>query len=326
MQLSVFTHPFLDQSLETTLDFLKKKGIEAVELGSGGYTAKGHCNPQELLENSEKFKVFMDAFESRGMKIACVSCHGNPLHPNQELAHQHHEDLIASIDLASKIGLKTVVTFSGCPGDHEAAIYPHWCVYPWPLENNDIIKYQWEEKILPYWERVGKYAAERGINLAFELQGGVSVYNPATLLRLRKETNQKSIGANVDPSHFWWQGIDPVEAIRIFAKEECLYFFHAKDANCDSHNMNYSGVVDSQSFAEVGTRAWIYRSVGYGHDAKVWADMLSILQAVGYDGYISIEHEDGLMSVNEGLTRSIEFLQRIMISEPAAIPLAFIKK
>ena len=121
----------------------------------------------------------------------------------------------------------------------------------------------------------------------------------------------------------WWQGIDPVKAIRYLADEDCLYYFHAKDAMIDPHYVSYYGVTDMQSFGVAFGRGWQFRTVGFGHDLKVWADIFSTMRACGYDDVISIEHEDSYMSIEEGLDKAISNLKQVMIFQPASAPKAF---
>ena len=148
---------------------------------------------------------------------------------------------------------------------------------------------------------MGKYAGDKGVKVAMEMHGGYSVHSPATAIRMRNETGCMSLGANLDPSHMWWQGIDPAQAARYLAKEDCLYYFHAKDSAIDPNYVSYYGVTDMQSFGTAFGRAWQFRTVGFGHDLKIWADLFSTMRSVGYDDIVSIEHEDSYMSVEEGL-------------------------
>ncbi len=325
MKLAVFTHLYMDQSLDEMLDTVKSKGIDAVEVGSGGLIGKNHCNPQLLLENETAREQYREAFARRGMEIACLSAHGNPLHPDPEIAEAHDRDLRDSIRLAAKLGVKTVVTFSGCPGDSENARYPNWPVSPWPLDFQEVLRYQWEKKLVPYWKEVGQLAEDCGVRVALELHGGFSVHTPATMIRLREETGVKSVGANVDPSHLWWQGIDPAQAVRYIGAAGCLFYFHAKDTRIEQKNVDYYGLTDMQSYANVRERAWQFRTIGFGHDMGEWANIISTLRLMGYDGYVSIEHEDALMSSDEGLNKAIANMQTVLMNEPAAVPKMFAK-
>ncbi|WP_152391821.1 sugar phosphate isomerase/epimerase family protein [Paenibacillus guangzhouensis] len=315
MKLGVFAVLFAQKPLEEALDYIQSKGLQAVEIGTGGYPGNSHCKPEELLADAGKLKAFKQAFDSRGLTISALSCHGNALHPQKDIAKPFHDDFMRTVELAERLEVPVVNGFSGCPGDHEGAKYPNWPVAPWPGDYQEILDWQWSNKVIPYWTETGKYASDRGVKIALELHGGFSVHTPANLLRLREAVGEV-IGANLDPSHMWWQGIDPVQAIHILGRENAIHHFHAKDTSIDPINVNKHGVTDMQSYALMLDRAWQFRTVGYGHDMKVWADIMSALRLVGYDYVVSIEHEDGLMSVDEGFTKAVENLNQVLIREP----------
>jgi sugar phosphate isomerase/epimerase len=215
--------------------------------------------------------------------------------------------------LAEKLGQDKVITFSGCPGDSPNSLYPNWVTCPWPEDFLKILDYQWNEVLIPYWKKASAFAAEHGIKkICFEMHPGFCVYNPETLLRLREAVGD-IIGANFDPSHLFWQGIDPVAAIRKLGK--AIYHFHAKDTKIDPINTAVNGVLDTKHYGDEINRSWIFRSIGYGHDYQLWKDIISNLRMVGYDDIISIEHEDSLMSGNEGLQKAISFLKEVLVFE-----------
>ncbi|KAF6636642.1 sugar phosphate isomerase/epimerase [Paenibacillus sp. EKM208P] len=315
MKLGVFMVLFGGRSLEEALDYVASQGLDAVEIGTGGNPGDKHCKPDELLENDTALKNFKKAVESRGLTISALSCHGNPLHPQKHLAQADHETFLKTVRLAEKLEVPVVNTFSGCPGDHEDAKYPNWPVAPWPNDFQEVLKWQWENKIIPYWTETGKFAADHHVKIGLELHGGFSVHTPATLLRLREAAGEV-IGANLDPSHMWWQGIDPVQAVQILGREGAIHHFHAKDTTIDPINVNKYGLTDMQEYTKMLDRAWQFRTVGYGHDVKTWADIISALRLVGYDYVVSIEHEDGLMSVEEGFTKAVHNLRQVLIEEP----------
>jgi sugar phosphate isomerase/epimerase len=315
MKLGVFTVLFAQKPFEEMLDYVASKGLQAVEIGTGAYPGTAHCDPDVLLADEGKLKAFKQAVESRGLIISALSCHGNALHPQKDIAKGFHDTFVKTVELAQRLEVPVVNTFSGCPGDHEGAKYPNWPVAPWPNDYQDILKWQWEEKVIPYWTEMGKFASDRNVKIGLELHGGFSVHTPATLLRLREAVGDV-IGANLDPSHMWWQGIDPVQAVQILGRAGAIHHFHAKDASFDQNNINKHGVTDMQSYALMLDRAWQFRSVGFGHDMKVWADLMSALRLVNYDYVVSIEHEDGLMSVDEGFTKAVNNLQQVLIREP----------
>jgi sugar phosphate isomerase/epimerase len=314
MKLGVFTVLFAQKPFEEMLDYVKEAGLDAVELGTGNYPGNAHCNPDELLSDEKKLKEFKQTVAQKGLQISALSCHGNPLSPDKAFAQQSHETFVKTVQLAEKLEVPVVNCFSGTPGDHEGAKYPNWPVAPWPNEYREVLKWQWEEKLIPYWKDWGKYAADHNVKIGLELHGGFLVHTPATLLRLREAVGEV-IGANLDPSHLWWQGIDPVAAIKILGKEGAIHHFHAKDTYIDQDNVNMYGLTDMQSYANLQERAWLFRTVGYGHDLKTWADILSALRLVGYDYVVSIEHEDALLSIEEGFHKAVENLKQVMPKE-----------
>lgn len=313
MKVGVLTVPFSGQSLEDTLSYLSSLGLTTVEIGTGGYPGRAHANPDVLLSDEKAFHTFVNTFKKYNMTISALSCHGNPVHPNPIIAKKDHDDFEKTVLLAEKLGLDTVITFSGCPGGSKKDKTPNWAVSAWPNDFQEILDYQWNKVLIPYWKKTAAFAKAHGVTkIALEMHPGFNVYNPETTLRLRKAVGD-IIGANFDPSHLFWQGIDPVEAIKYMGK--AIHHFHAKDTQLFSDNVKKNGVLDVKSYGNLIERSWVFRTVGYGHDTKVWKDMITMLRMVGYDGAISIEHEDSLMSVKEGLEKAVSFLQSLVIEE-----------
>ncbi len=314
MKLCVLANLYGSKTLDETLGRLKSLGVEAVEIGSGGYPGKAHCNPEVLLSDEKKFEEFKATIDKYGIEIAALATHGNCVHPDKTIAKAFECDFRNTVLFAEKIGVDTIVTFSGCPGDSEGSKYPNWVTCPWPDDFLKILDYQWNEVLIPYWKEAVKFANAHGVTkIALEMHPGFCVYNPETLLKLRAAVGD-TIGANFDPSHLVWQGIDPVAAIR--ALKGAIYHFHAKDTKIDVYNTAKFGVLDTKHYGDEIHRSWIFRTVGYGHDAQYWKDMASNLRLAGYDKVMSIEHEDSLMSIDEGLEKAVAFLKDILISEP----------
>jgi sugar phosphate isomerase/epimerase len=314
MKIGAFAVLLSTRPFEEALDYLQKLDIRMVEIGTGGYVGDAHCKPAELLADGARLDAFSRALESREFQISALSCHGNPLHPQAEIASRHHAQFRDTVLLAEKLGVDRVVTFSGCPGDQEGALHPNWVTCPWPPDFTQIVDWQWEAKVIPYWREQAAFCREHGVRVAIEMHPGFVVYNAATMLRLRAAVGD-NIGANFDPSHLFWQGADPLEVIR--ALGSAILHVHAKDTVIDQHNTRRDGVLDTTSYAEAEKRAWIFRTVGYGHGAEFWKSLVSTLRLVGYDYVLSIEHEDGLMSVHEGLSKAVTLLQEAVIDEPA---------
>ncbi|PNT92811.1 sugar phosphate isomerase/epimerase family protein [Clostridium thermosuccinogenes] len=313
MKLGVFTVVLADKNLEDALKYLSESGVQAVELGTGGYPSNVHANPDELLADENKLSAFKDTLKKYNMMISALSCHGNPVHPQKEIADAYHKVFEKTILLAEKLGIDRINTFSGCPGDAPGAKYPNWVTCPWPDDFLKILDYQWNEVLIPYWEKAVKFAKDHGVTkIGLEMHPGFCVYNPETLLKLRAAVGDV-IGANFDPSHLIWQGADPVAAIRKLGP--AIYHFHAKDTKIDKMNTAVNGVLDTKHYGDEINRSWIFRSVGYGNDYSFWKDIVSNLRMVGYDYVMSIEHEDSLMSGNEGLQKAISFLKEVMTFE-----------
>lgn len=318
MKLGVFTVLYQNLPLEQMLDKVAEMGVEAVELGTGNYPGNKHCNPEELLDDAAKVSDFKKAVESRGLTISGLSCHGNPLHPDKQFARQSHETWRKTVLLAERLEIPVINGFSGCPGDHPGAKFPNWVTCSWPPEYLEVLNWQWNEVVVPYWREEAKFAESHGVKqIAFEMHPGFVVYNPETLLKLREQAGP-CIGANFDPSHLLWQGIDPVEAIKKLGREKAIFHFHAKDTYLDNANIQVNGVLDTKHYSKILDRSWTFRTVGYGQNEKMWRDMVSALRAVGYDYVLSIEHEDMLASIDEGLSKAIGFLKGLLFKEELA--------
>ena len=313
MKVGVFAAILSDLPLDRALQTIADLGCDTVELGTGAYPGDAHCRPAELLASKPARDEFLACIRDSGLEISSLSCHGNPLHPDEKIARAHHDVFRDSVKLASKIGVPVVTTFSGCPGDHAGAKFPNWVTCPWPPDFLEILAWQWEKVGIPYWKKQADFAGRLGVKIAFEAHPGFLVYNPETLLKMRAACGPV-IGANFDPSHFFWQGIDPIRALR--ALEGAIHHVHAKDTGIDAANTAVNGTLDTKHYGDEKNRAWIFRTVGYGHGEDFWRDFVSTLRLCGYDGTLSMEHEDSLMSPSEGLRKGVKFLQDIVIREP----------
>lgn len=313
MKLSVLTVPLQGLPAEEAFAYLSSLGVEQVEIGTGGYTNDSHLKPSVYLGDNAKIEEYTALLAKYNLSISALSCHGNPVHPDKEKAARDHQVFVDTCRLAQKLGVETIVTFSGCPGDCAESKRPNWVTCAWPGDFGEILDWQWNEVLIPYWKEAAAIARSYGVkHIAFEMHPGFCVYNPRTVLRLREAVGD-ILGANFDPSHLYWQGIDPVVALQEL--KGAVYHFHAKDTRIDAHNTAKNGVLDTQSFENLGSRSWVFRTIGFGHGLSQWKDMMSTLQLIGYDGAVSIEHEDGLMSPREGLEKAVAFLKDIIIHE-----------
>ncbi|HUS45014.1 MAG TPA: sugar phosphate isomerase/epimerase [Phycisphaerae bacterium] len=312
MKLGVFTVLFGGQSFEAALDYICASGLEAIELGVGAYPGDPHTPVDELLGSKAKAREYKKRIADRGLVISALSCHGNPLHPDPKIAGEHHEVHRKAVRLAEMLGVKTVANFSGCPGGGPNDKTPNWITCPWPPDFEKAVKWQWEKRLIPYWEKEARFAKDHGVRIGFEMHPGFCVYNTETLLKLRTACGN-TLGANFDPSHLFWQGMDPLVSLKALGK--AVFHVHAKDCRVDPENTAANGVLDTKHYADEINRSWIFRTVGYGHGEDFWRDFVSALRLIGYDGAISIEHEDSLMSVNEGFQKAVAFLKGILLTE-----------
>ena len=315
MRLGVFTVLYQKVPLEEALDRLQEMGVEAVEIGTGNYPGAAHADADALLADEQAAQSFRKSIETRGIIISALSQHGNPLHPQEDVADRAHQTWRKTVQLAEQLEVPVVNAFSGCPGDSDGSRYPNWVTCPWPDDFLEMLEWQWNEKVIPYWSREAAYAKEHGVKIGFEMHPGFVVYNTRTLLRLREECGD-AVGANLDPSHLFWQGMDPVEVIKVLGGQDAIFHVHAKDTQIDRRNTAVNGVLDTGHYGNLLERSWVFRTVGYGQGEKVWRDIISTLRATGYDYVLSIEHEDGYMSIDEGLRRGVELLRSIVFTEP----------
>lgn len=324
MKIGIFTALFHDRPIEQALDTIAEAGIQAVEFGAGAYPGSRHIDDlggiKTLIDDAGARKRLIKMVTDRGLTIDSISVHGNPLHPERSIASDHHEAFVNGVLLAEKLtadgGMEDAVVngFSGCPGDNARAKNPNWITCPWPDEYRDVLDWQWKKKVVPHWRAQNRFLKDHGVKFAIEAHPGFVVYNPETVLKLRKLAGDQ-IGANFDPSHFWWQGIDPIAAVRSLGDAGAIFHVHAKDTRIDPYNSGVNGNLDVKSYSDILHRSWVFRSVGYGHSEHWWKDFVSNLRMIGYDAVLSIEHEDGLLSTTEGLNKAVETLKAAVVQE-----------
>ncbi|HEX3661157.1 MAG TPA: sugar phosphate isomerase/epimerase [Acidobacteriaceae bacterium] len=315
MKVGVFT-PLLSQlALPAVLRKLQALHIDTVELGTGNYPGDAHCK-LSMLESAQALSEFQKVLADHSFSISALSCHGNALHPDPARAAHDKDVSRRTILLAEKLGIPVVVDFSGCPGGSPQATQPNWVTCPWPPDYLDVLKWQWDEVVTPYWVEHGQFAADHGVRIAIEMHPGFVVYSPETMLRLRAIAGP-SVGCNLDPSHLFWQNIDPIAAVRVLG--DAIFHVHAKDTQIYTANLPRTGVLDTKPYTDERNRGWIFRTCGYGHGAEWWKEFISTLRMFGYDNVLSIEHEDSLLSAEEGLSKAAAFLNdRVIREQPGA--------
>ncbi len=314
MKLGLFTALFSDRTLDEVISRIQPLHIEAVEFATGNYGAPAHIK-LDWLEQPDKVRDVRMKLQDAGLMISALGCGGNVLHPDKRISDPHTETLQRTILLAETLRVENVINFSGCPGDCDDSKYPNFVTVAWPPDYLKILEWQWHEKVIPFWRRLARFAADHGVRIAIEMHPGFVVYAPESLLRLRAEAGP-SIGCNFDPSHLIWQGIDPCLALR--ALGDAVFHVHAKDTRVYESNSRVNGILDTKPYSQEAKRSWIFRTVGFGQGLQFWTDFISTLSLIGYDGVISIEHEDSLMSIEDGLEKAAHLLNQILIRKKLA--------
>lgn len=314
MKLGVNTDSLRELTFEQALDHAVELGLDAVEINTGNFSTAPHCDLARLVESQSARDGFLGAIRERGLILSALNCSGNLLDPHPERRQRSQATFRDTVRLAAQLGLDTVVTMSGCPGSPDGGTYPNWITCTWQREYTEAGERQWKEEIEPFWREAGPWAADQGIRLAIEMHHGQSVYNTRTLVRLR-EIAGEGLGANLDPSHLWPQGMDPLVVIK--ALQGAIWHVHAKDTRIDPQEAALNGLLETRDMPRAYERSWAFRAVGYGHDALWWRDFVSSLRAAGFDGVLSLEHEDRWMGSQEGLAKGVQFLKPLLLQTEA---------
>jgi sugar phosphate isomerase/epimerase len=301
MELGLYTDSVAHLSREDALDTAVRIGATAIEIAAGGQSSAPHLDRAEMLASRDARSRFLDELASRGLRLAALNCSAWLLHPRT--AAEQRQIVEETFDLAGLLGAPTVVTMSGCPGDGSDATTVNWPVYPWPDELVDLRRRQWDEMIA-LWRSLAPRAADAGVRVALELHPLQLVFNVPTLVELRNEVGGV-VGANMDPSHLFWQQMDPLAVIA--ALGPAVHHVHLKDTAVEPREVALAGVLDVRPFDDPARRAWNFRTVGRGHDAAFWEGFVRALGNVGYDGSLSIEHEDRSEDPLVGVAESAAF-------------------
>jgi sugar phosphate isomerase/epimerase len=320
MKLGAYTACLHDKPIEEALQLLRELGLDSAEINSGGFLPAPHLPIEEIRGSQDARSEYLAKFEAAEVTLTALNCNGNPLHPDPEVRAKHGQDVFDAIELGALLGVKRVVTMSGLPGTNAEATLPSWTVLPWESSSLDARDYQWNEVALPYWREVQARAADADVKVCIEMHPHNLVYNPSTMERLASEINATHVGAEMDPSHLFWQGIDPVLAVRSLG--DLVYNAAAKDTRINEA-AKVNGVLDDR-FGRVSPDApgaiglggrytlsswpenasWDFVAVGRGHDVAWWSEFLQALGEVDADMPVNIEHEDQELDQIEGLRQA----------------------
>lgn len=287
-------------------------GVQGIEFNTGNWSTAPHLSLATLVSNQAARDDFAGEVARHGLEIIAFNCNGNQLHPVE--GAEHDQIVRDTVKLAGLMGFDKIVLMSGLPGGGEQERCPNWIVSSWPPENERILAWQWEERLFPYWRELVRFGADHGVTrFAIEMHGNQLVYSPRTLLALRHAIGPE-ICANLDPSHLMWMGADPIAAIDHLGP--AIQHVHGKDTLLNTPVQATASLLENGPLDNVSRRSWSHCTLGYGHDLKWWQDFCYRLRMAGYDGWLSIEHEDVNLSREEGVRKAISLLQQAGMVEP----------
>ena len=311
MKLGLVSDSLGHLPLEELLDVASRLGVAGIEVNTGGWSTAPHFDLARMMASRDERTAYKSSFEAKGLEILALNANGNPLHPLQPEQGACLED---TIRVAGELGIRTVCTMSGLPAGCASDTMPNWVVASWPPETNDILRYQWNEVLFPFWTKIVALARESGVErIALELHGSQCVYNVPSLQKLRKEVGP-IVGANLDPSHLFWMGADPHVAAT--ALGDAIHHVHAKDTLVNAPVQATTSLLESGNLMDVPSRSWSYVTLGIGHGEEWWRQFCFRLRMAGYEGWLSIEHEDVLLNSLEGIEKSVDLLKRIIPVAP----------
>jgi sugar phosphate isomerase/epimerase len=324
MKFGAYTACLHDKPLTETLKLLHDFGLDSAEINSGGFLPAPHLPIAEVRASKDARDQYLGLFASAAVTLTALNCNGNPLHPAPEVRQKHAQDVRDAISLAALLGVKRVVTMSGLPEAHAGGRAPSWTVLPWDSVYLDTREYQWKEVAIPFWKDIQARARDADVKVCIEMHPHNVVYNPATMERLATEINATHVGAEMDPSHLFWQGIDPVAAVEHLGS--LVYNAAAKDTRINPA-ASVNGVLDDRfgrvaptdpGAVSLGGRytlsrwpkdsSWDFVAVGRGHDVAFWSAFLRALHKIDPGMAVNIEHEDQELDQLEGLRRSADTL------------------
>lgn len=312
MKLSYYTDSLAHLSLEEVLQRITQQGVYHIELATGGWSPAPHLNLTELLTSKTAVLKLQNLLATYQVEIVALNCSGNPLDP-RDIGKQHREITINTFKLAEILGVKKIVMMSGLPPATPRDTMPNWITttMSWPPELKEGLTYQWEEIAIPYWRELVPIAKQHGIEkIALENHGTQLVYNPETLLKLRHAVDP-IIGMNLDPSHMFWMGGDPIQSARKLTG--AIHHMHGKDLRIEEGPAALNTILETKDIYDTKNRAWNYVAVGHGHDLQWWKSFFSVVRMCGYDDFVSLEMEDFTMSPEDGVNISIKALQQVVV-------------
>jgi len=319
MRIGLFTDGLQHLSRRDAFAWCVAHGLTDVEMSVGSWGARTHLDLGRLLAEPAAREELHRDLEQAGLTFTAVNAAGNPLHPDPALRAKAQAAIRGAVELAALLGIDRVVTMAGCPGGRTGG--PIGVFGLWSVSNDDegIWSWQMEAEVGPYWRELSDWTAATApdVRICLELHPGVSVYSVDTYRALRSFTVD-NVWVNLDPSHFWWQGADPVAVIGELGG--AIGWAHGKDTTIYPDRVAVRGVLDHQFPPDPATSSWHFSAVGDGHDVPTWTALLAALAAAGHDTVVSIEHEDPGLSPEECIARSAATLTTALNPAPTLNP------
>lgn len=296
------------RSLEEVAGWAAGTGlVQDLEIGAGGYSPAPHCDAAGLLSDGGRLRAWRATLEDAGLAVSALNVSGNPLHPDPDVAARHDRDLRNAIRLGAALGVDRIVAMSGCPAASAADRgAPHFSGGGWLPDLEGIAERQWHDRVAPYWSEMSELAKREhpGLVICFELHPGTYVYNVHTFTLIKQLGS--NLGVNLDPSHFFWQSMDPLLIVQ--ALGQSIGHVHGKDTTLNAHALALNGVLDNRWPHPADEMPWNFATVGRGHDARWWGRFVSALRDQGFAGTISIEYEDPFVPVEDSVLESARLL------------------
>jgi sugar phosphate isomerase/epimerase len=302
MRLGVVLEAFVDRTLDDTLELLASGApqVNALEVGVGGFAPAPHCDVARLLRDEAARRDWSRSIEDRGFSVSALNVSGNPLDPDAIVARRHNEELRDAVRLTAALGIDRVVAMAGCPAGAPGDRTPHFDAGGWLPYLAGVGERQWQDVVGPYWQETGEFARREHPELliCIELHPGTYAHNTETFERLAALSD--NIAANLDPSHLFWQRMDPLVVATQLSR---IGHAHAKDVVFNDGELAVNGLLDRRWSATDPGAPWTFATVGRGHDARWWRSFLSALAERNVES-ISIEHEDPTVPADEGIARA----------------------
>jgi sugar phosphate isomerase/epimerase len=308
LRIGVVLEAFLDWPLETVLPWLRQAAPEItdIEVGAGGYAPHPHCDVAELLASARARTAWLDSIARHGLRLDALNVWGNPLHHDEELARRHDEDLRNAIRLAAMLGADRVVAMAGCPAGAPGDRGPHFAAGGWLPYLEGVYDRQWEQRIEPYWSHLAAFAATEhpDLRVCLELHPGTCAFNVETFGRVA--ALGPSISANLDPSHFFWMGMDGHRVAE--ALGERVGHAHGKDTVFHADNLALNGLLDRRWPEPAAEMPWTFAVPGRGHGLDWWTGLVQALSG-SQAQVMSIEHEDPFVPAETGVPEAAQLLR-----------------